>query len=40
MVGGGGGGKDYFGQGGGTNLKAVDEVMLNSESALKAMLTK
>ena len=40
MLGGGGGGKDYFGQGGGTNLNAVDEVMRNSESALKAMLTK
>jgi len=40
MLGGGGGGKDYFGQGGGTNLNAVDEVMRSSESALKAMLTK
>ena len=38
MLGGGGGGKDYFGQGGGTNLNAVDEVMRNSESALKAVL--
>jgi alanyl-tRNA synthetase len=38
MLGGGGGGKDYFGQGGGTNLNAVDEVMRNSESALKAIL--
>jgi alanyl-tRNA synthetase len=40
MVGGGGGGKDYFGQAGGTNIKAVDEVLKNSESALKLMLTK
>ena len=40
MLGGGGGGKDYFGQGGGTNLNAVNEVMRSSESALKAMLTK
>jgi len=40
MLGGGGGGKDYFGQGGGTKLNAVDEVVRNSESALKAMLTK
>jgi alanyl-tRNA synthetase len=40
IVGGSGGGKDYFGQGGGTNLNAVNEVMRNSESALKAMLTK
>jgi alanyl-tRNA synthetase len=37
-LGGGGGGKDYFGQGGGTNLNAVDQVMRNSESALKAIL--
>ncbi len=40
MLGGGGGGKDYFGQGGGTELNAVDNVLRNSESALKAMLTK
>jgi alanyl-tRNA synthetase len=40
MLGGGGGGKDYFGQGGGTNLTKVDEVVAHSESALKAMLTK
>jgi alanyl-tRNA synthetase len=40
MVGGGGGGKDYFGQAGGTNIKAVDEVLKNSESALKEILTK
>jgi alanyl-tRNA synthetase len=40
MVGGGGGGKEYFGQAGGTNVKAVDEVLRNSESALKAMLAK
>jgi alanyl-tRNA synthetase len=40
MVGGGGGGKEYFGQAGGTNLKAVDEVVRNSESVLKSMLTK
>lgn len=40
MVGGGGGGKDYFGQAGGTNVKTADEVIKNSESALKSMLTK
>jgi alanyl-tRNA synthetase len=40
MLGGGGGGKDYFGQGGGTNLTKVDEVVANSEPALKAMLAK
>ena len=39
-VGGGGGGKEYFGQAGGTNVKAVDEVVKNSESELKAMLAK
>jgi alanyl-tRNA synthetase len=40
MVGGGGGGKDYFGQAGGTNVKAVDEVLKNSEQVLKLMLAK
>jgi alanyl-tRNA synthetase len=40
LLGGGGGGKDYFGQGGGTKLSAADEVVGNSESALKAMLAK
>jgi alanyl-tRNA synthetase len=40
MVGGGGGGKDYFGQGGGTNLNAVGDVLKKSESSLKTMLTK
>jgi alanyl-tRNA synthetase len=40
IVGGGGGGKEYFGQAGGTNIKAVDEVIKNSESALKSMFTK
>ncbi len=40
ILGGGGGGKDYFGQGGGTKLNAVDEVVKNAEPALKAMLTK
>lgn len=40
ILGGGGGGKDYFGQGGGTKLTAVDDAVKNSESALKAMLTK
>ena len=29
MVGGGGGGRDYFGQAGGTNIKAADDVMKN-----------
>jgi alanyl-tRNA synthetase len=40
MLGGGGGGKDYFGQGGGTNIGAADQALQSSESALKAMLTK
>jgi alanyl-tRNA synthetase len=40
IVGGGGGGRDYFGQAGGTNLKAVDQVIANSESELKSMLAK
>jgi alanyl-tRNA synthetase len=40
MLGGGGGGKDYFGQGGGTNLKAADEVLRNAESTLRAALAK
>ena len=40
ILGGGGGGKDYFGQGGGTNIKSVDDVLKNSESTLRAMLTK
>ena len=38
LVAGGGGGKDYFGQAGGTNINAVDEVIKNSESVLKSML--
>ncbi len=40
MLGGGGGGKDYFGQGGGTNVGAADQALRTSESELKAMLTK
>ncbi len=40
MLGGGGGGKDYFGQGGGTNVDAGDQTLQTSESELKAMLTK
>jgi alanyl-tRNA synthetase len=40
LVGGGGGGKEYFGQAGGTNIKAVDEILKNSESMLRAMLAK
>jgi alanyl-tRNA synthetase len=40
ILGGGGGGKDYFGQGGGTKLDAVDEVVKNAEPTLKTMLTK
>ena len=40
IVGGGGGGRDYFGQAGGTNIKAVEEVMKTAESTLKSMLTK
>jgi alanyl-tRNA synthetase len=40
MVGGGGGGKEYFGQAGGTNIKAVDDVVRNSEPVLKSMIAK
>jgi len=40
IVGGGGGGRDYFGQAGGTNIKAVEEVMKTAESTLKSMLTE
>jgi alanyl-tRNA synthetase len=40
LVGGGGGGKDNFGQGGGTKLSAVDVVIRESEQAVKEMLTK
>ena len=40
LVGGGGGGKDNFGQGGGTKLSAVDAIIRESEQAVKEMLTK
>jgi len=40
LVGGGGGGKDYFGQGGGTKTRAAGEVGKNAETALRAMLKK
>ncbi|MGA2625807.1 MAG: alanine--tRNA ligase [Candidatus Bathyarchaeia archaeon] len=40
LVGGGGGGKDNFGQGGGTKLSAVDVVVRESEQAVKEMVTK
>jgi alanyl-tRNA synthetase len=40
IVGGSGGGKDFFGQGGGTKLSAVDVVVRESEQAVKEMLTK
>jgi alanyl-tRNA synthetase len=40
VLGGGGGGKEYFGQGGGTNVKAVDDVFKNAAPTLRAMLTK
>src|SRR5208337_1768918 len=40
LVGGGGGGKDNFGQGGGTKLSAVDVVVRESERAVNEMLTK
>jgi alanyl-tRNA synthetase len=40
LVGGGGGGKDNFGQGGGTKLSGVDAVVRESEQAVKEMLTK
>jgi alanyl-tRNA synthetase len=40
IVGGGGGGRDYFGQAGGTNINAVEEIMKAAESTLKSMLTK
>ncbi len=40
LVGGGGGGKDSFGQGGGTKVSAVDLLVTESEQAVKQMLTK
>jgi alanyl-tRNA synthetase len=40
IVNGGGGGRDYFGQGGGTKLGAADEVLQKCEAELKAMITK
>jgi alanyl-tRNA synthetase len=40
ILGGGGGGKEYFGQGGGTNVKAADNALTDAEPTLKAMLTK
>jgi len=39
LIGGGGGGKDYFGQGGGTKSN-VDQIFANSESLLHSMLKK
>jgi len=39
LIGGGGGGKDYFGQGGGTKSN-VDQILTNSESLLNSMLKK
>ena len=39
LIGGGGGGKDYFGQGGGTKSN-VDQILTNSESLLTSMLKK
>ncbi|MGA3295819.1 MAG: alanine--tRNA ligase [Candidatus Bathyarchaeia archaeon] len=39
ILGGGGGGKDYFGQGGG-KISNVDTVVKNTEQALKSMLTR
>ncbi len=40
LVGGGGGGKDNFGQGGGTKLGAVDSILKDSEKAVSEMLKK
>jgi alanyl-tRNA synthetase len=40
LVGGGGGGKDNFGQGGGTKLSQADVVVRESEQAVKELLTK
>ena len=40
IVDGGGGGKEYFGQGGGTNVKATDAIFKTLESVLAGMLTK
>jgi alanyl-tRNA synthetase len=40
IVGGNGGGKDFFGQGGGTKLVAAGDVISGSELAVKEMLTK
>ncbi|HYW02033.1 MAG TPA: DHHA1 domain-containing protein, partial [Candidatus Acidoferrum sp.] len=39
LIGGGGGGKDYFGQGGGTKSN-VDQILTDSESLLNSMLKK
>ncbi len=40
LIGGGGGGKDNFGQGGGTKLSAVDAIVRESEQAVNEMLRK
>jgi len=39
VVSGGGGGKPYFGQGGGTDLKKVDEALGTAEEALKRLMS-
>jgi len=40
IVDGGGGGKEYFGQAGGTNVKAAENVFKALESVLTDMVTK
>ena len=40
IIGGSGGGKDYFGQGGGTKPSAADELIKGTERAVKEMLAK
>jgi alanyl-tRNA synthetase len=40
IAGGGGGGKPYFGQGGGPNLNSADEIIKKSEQLVKGMLAK
>jgi alanyl-tRNA synthetase len=37
IVGGGGGGKPYFGQGGGTELRKVDEALKMAEESLRRL---
>jgi len=40
LVGGGGGGKEYFGQGGGTRLDNADAVIGNAKKVVRSYLKK